>query len=238
MYSAVRKLVLSLVRERFHARRANAFLTLMKPQDDISILDVGGGWGDFLARIRKRVRARFVVAEMGEYYAPIIRQKYGFKFAQLEEGKPLPFVDKEFDIVISISVIEHVTMPKEVCMSKISQENWVSNSLERQRQFANEIRRVGKAYFVQTPHKDFPIESHTWLPLVNWLSHPHTVSLVRYTDKYWVKKCGYVDWNLLGVTDMKRFFPEAQICIERAFGLPKAIIAFTSPQPDNKSSCG
>jgi hypothetical protein len=236
MYSAVRKIVLSLVRERFHARRANAFMTLMKPQDDISILDVGGGWGDFLERIRKRLRARYVVAEIGEYYAPIVRKKYGFEFAQLEEGKPLPFVDKEFDIVISISVIEHATMPKEVCMSKISQEKWVSMSLKKQMQFANEIRRVGKAYFVQTPHKGFPIDSHTWLPLVNWLDHAHTVSLVRYIDKCWIKKCGYVDWNLLGVMDMKRLFPEAKINIERAFCMPKAIIAFTPPTPDTKSS--
>ena len=242
MYNMIRNLVYSLIRERFHAQRANAFLALMKPQDGFSILDVGGGVkGDFLARIRDRVQARFVVAdvaEMDEYYIPVIRRKYDFEFVQLKEDKPLPFGDKEFDIVVSNSVIEHVTMTKEACMSGISQEEWISKSLQRQRQFADEIRRVGKMYFVQTPHKDFPIELHTWLPFVNFLNHQHTVSLVRYTNKYWVQKCGYVNWNLLSFKQMKQFFPEALIRIERVLGLPKAIIAFTSKQPDNNGSVG
>ena len=201
-------------------------MALMKPHDRVSILDVGGGWGDFLARVKDAgVQAKYVVAEIRKDYAPVI-QKHGFEFVQLEEGKPLPFSDREFDIVISNSVIEHVTMPKETCMSKIPQKQWLSKSIQSQRHFANEIRRIGKAYFVQTPHKSFPIETHTWLPFVNWLNHNHTVSLVRFTDKYWVNYCGYVDWNLLSHTEMKVLFPEAEIYIERFLGLPKSVIAY------------
>ena len=86
---------------------------------------------------------------------------------------------------------------------------------------------MGQKYFVQTPHKSFPIEAHTWLPLVNWLGHSQTASLIRVTDKYWIKSCGgYTDWNLLSTSDMKQLFPDSVIHIERFLGLPKSIIAY------------
>jgi 2-polyprenyl-3-methyl-5-hydroxy-6-metoxy-1,4-benzoquinol methylase len=219
------KRVMFFVREKFHAQRANLLMVLMSPKDGASILDVGGGTGDFLARIRANVRARCVVAEIGAYYGAAVRER-GFEFVQLEEGERLPFGDQEFELVVSISVIEHVTVPKEACMSRMPQDEWVSRSLQSQRWFANEIRRVGKAYFVQTPHKSFPLETHTWLPFVNWLDHNQLVSLVRFTDKYWVKPCGRVDWNLLGDKDMQGLFPESTIHVERVFGLPKSVIAY------------
>ena len=199
----------------------------MKPQDGVSILDLGGESGDFLARIRNGLRGKFVIADIHEGYRSTLQQKYGFDFVLLAEDEPLPFGDKDFDIVISNSVIEHVTLPKDSCMTSVPQREWVSKSLHRQRQFATEIRRVGKTYFVQTPHKSFPLETHTWLPFVNLLNHNQTVSLVRLTDKYWIKHCGYVDWNLLSPTEMKGLFPDAEFYIERFLGLPKSIIAYS-----------
>lgn len=226
MYRVLRKTILSLLKEKFYEQRVDLFMTLMKPWDGISVLDLGGEWGDFLARIRNRLQAKFVIADISEEYRSTVQQKYGFEFVLLEEGQPLPFNDKEFDIVINNSVIEHVTLPKERCVANIAQAEWISKSLQRQQQFATEIRRVGKAYFVQTPHKNFPIETHTWLPFVNLLSHSHTASLVRVTDKYWIKHCGYVDWNLLGPVEMKTLFPDAELYIERFLGLQKSIIAY------------
>ena len=85
---------------------------------------------------------------------------------------------------------------------------------------------VGRGYFVQTPHRGFPIEAHTWLPFVGWLPHDATVRVVRVSDRYWVKHCGYVDWNLLGEADMRRLFPDAEIVVERVLGLPKSLVAY------------
>ncbi|WP_228061055.1 MULTISPECIES: class I SAM-dependent methyltransferase [unclassified Coleofasciculus] len=61
------------------------------------------------------------------------------------------FEDNEFDVVFSNSVIEHV------------------GDYEEQHKMANEVMRVGKRYFVQTPNFYFPIEPHFVLPLFQFL---------------------------------------------------------------------
>jgi len=199
-------------------------MALMKPAPGASILDVGGGSGDFLARIAQKIPIRGTVSELGRDDSEV--RARGFDFVNLEEGTSLPFSDREYDFVVSISVIEHVTMPKHECMSAMPRQRWVTESCRSQHGFARELQRVGKAHFVQTPHKGFPLETHTWLPFVNCLNHGATVSLVRLTNKYWVKKCSCVDWNLLGVADMRSLFPRSSIYVERLVGLPKSIVAY------------
>ncbi len=228
MSDFLRKTILSSVRERLIAQRIDLFRTFRKPRDGVSILDLGGESGEFLARIRNGLQGKFVIADIHEGHRSTVQEKYGCDFVLVDEDGPLPFGDREFDIVISNSVIEHVTLPKNACCTRVSQKEWVDISLRRQRQFATEIRRVGKSYFVQTPHKGFPLETHTWLPFVNLLTHNQTISLVRFTDKFWIKHCGIVDWNLLSPLEMKTLFPDAEIYVERFLGFQKSIIAYST----------
>jgi hypothetical protein len=85
---------------------------------------------------------------------------------------------------------------------------------------------VGRGWFVQTPHRAFPIDAHTWLPLTNFLSHDAARRLVSATDAFWVKKCGVADWHLLGTEEMRALFPDGSLHIERVAGLPKSVIAY------------
>lgn len=157
----------------------------------------------------------------------VARERHGFDAVRLEETGPLPFEDAAFDVVLCNSVIEHVTLPKSECLdAAVTEPQWRAGARLAQERFAREIRRVGRGYFVQTPHRAFPIDAHTWLPLTNFLTHAAARRLIRVTDTVWVKKCGVADWHLLGTVDMRRFFPDATIHIERVALLPKSIIAF------------
>jgi SAM-dependent methyltransferase len=78
------------------------------------------------------------------------RLDYPGPFVQADAAAGLPFEDDEFDLVYSSSVIEHVPPA-------------------RREDFASEVRRVGRGWFVQTPARSFPIEPHALLPFAHWL---------------------------------------------------------------------
>ncbi len=72
---------------------------------------------------------------------------------------------REFDIVFCSSVIEHVTGPKDQVGNIRSTAGRLRQQASvHQRSFAEEVRRIGRGYFVQTPYKHFPMESHTIAP--------------------------------------------------------------------------
>lgn len=211
----------------FRTARADLFLRLMAPHRNATVLDLGGSGGDFAALIHeRRPDLRFTVADT-EPTRFAARDRYGFLIAELGTEGPLPFEDGEFDIVLSNSVIEHVTLPHERCRNEVIPElEWRTAALARQRAFAREIARVGRQYFVQTPHRAFPLDVHLWLPFTGYLSHETARRLVRWTDRFWIKKTGVADWNLLGTREMQELFPGAAIVVERVAGLPKSIIAW------------
>ncbi|HEV7261073.1 MAG TPA: class I SAM-dependent methyltransferase [Bosea sp. (in: a-proteobacteria)] len=117
---------------------------------------------------------------------------------------------KEFDIVFSNSVIEHV-----------------GNSDFRAR-FASEVRRLGKSYWVQTPARYFPIEPHNGMPF--WWFWPQalraaTIKRWKRTLPAWTEMVEGTD--IVSREEMHRLFPEAEIYVERVWGIPKSYTAFS-----------
>ena len=221
-YRAVEK-----YRERFQEARADLFCRTMQPQAGCSILDLGGNRGQFSRRLLQRLRADITVADILDFSAECAAA--GLRFAQIGEQVNLPFADREFDIVLCNSVIEHVTLPKTDCQRlNMSDGEWRERAAVAQKTFAAEIRRVARGYFVQTPHPDFPLDLHLWLPFTNWLSHRATVRLTRLTDRFWIKS-GVADWQLISPHEMTGYFPDAQLQIEHWLGMPKSVIAFKTP---------
>jgi SAM-dependent methyltransferase len=140
------------------------------------------------------------------------------------DGCQLPFADRSFDIVFSNSVIEHVGGPK------------------AQASFAREIMRTGRGYWVQTPNRYFPIETHLLTPLVHLLPRNWRAFIVRrFTVWQWIHHPGveekrfYVehfvaDIRLLSARQMQALFPDATILRERFLGFTKSLIAFRAPE--------
>jgi ubiquinone/menaquinone biosynthesis C-methylase UbiE len=206
------------------ARRATIFLQHLNPSDNDRILDLGGGDGSHIASIVPFRRNVWVA----DIQAPLLekaRRRFGFHTALLDESGDLPFSDAYFDIVFCSSVIEHVTVDKRDLRLYRSDRKFRRVALERQQKFANEISRVGKSYFVQTPYKYFPIESHTWLPVViELLPRASKIAVIDFSNRFWIKWAS-PDWHLLSVSQVRRLFPNATLLFERSFGFRKSIMA-------------
>lgn len=194
---------------------------------DTRILDLGSEDGSNIAR----VLAGFSVTPANVHIADVDiravhrgRDNFGYTPVVLSESGRLPFPDRYFDVVYCSSVIEHVTIPKDELWSMTNARVFRTRAAAHQRAFAAEIRRVAQAYFVQTPNRAFPIESHTWLPLVGYLSRPLLVPMLRLTNRIWIKRTS-PDWNLLGRDDVAGLFPDAEIVPETAFCLTKSWMA-------------
>jgi hypothetical protein len=136
------------------------------------------------------------------------------------DGRRLPFRDEAFDVVFSNSVIEHV------------------GDSQSQRRFALEVIRTGKAYWVQTPNRGFPVEQHLLTPLIHWLPRAwqRTLAprfnlwryLVRVTPdrrEFFIRH--YLDdIRLLTAAELRSLFPGAEILRERVLGATKSLIVF------------
>lgn len=139
-----------------HARRAmfNRFISAgVKPSD--TILDVGATSDDELEAsnyLESWYPYKERITACGIDDASSLELKFpGVRFRKVD-GKTLPFLDAEFDVVHASAVLEHV------------------GSRERQRTFIAELVRVARRMvFLTTPNRWFPIEFHTALPLVHWL---------------------------------------------------------------------
>lgn len=220
--------LLSIFRNQSRKRRAKLFLNNFKLTPDTRILDLGGGNGMHIHAVLENTPVlpeNIYVADINEQAVKLAAERYGFVPALLPEAGSLPFSDKFFDIVFCSSVIEHATVPKSMVWEYVSGREFREEALRHQLEFADEIKRVGRGYFVQAPYRWFPIEAHTALPFVGFLPRRLLVPLLRLTNKFWIKKAN-PDFYLPTVKDMQYYFPEATILKEYALGFTKSLIAY------------
>jgi len=63
-------------------------------------------------------------------------------------------------------------------------------------------------------------------PFTNWLPHRALIRVATVTDQFWVKYSYGVDWELLGMNEMRALFPDAELIVERWLGVPKALFSY------------
>ena len=207
-------------------KRRDWFINYMHVKDGDRILDLGGGSGRHIVRLIP-VRKNVTIADISKKALEKAKEQYGYNTVLLEENSTLPFSDNYFDIVFCNSVIEHVTISKNKIWNSKNGKEFYNQSLINQKKFADEIRRIGKNYFVQTPNKYFIFESHTWLPFSALLPRRILVHVIKLINRFWIKKTT-PDWNLLREKELRVLFPDAIIKKERFLFMVKSLIAVKS----------
>lgn len=190
---------------RSRHQRMQEYLKCMQFAAGTSVLDLGGQpmiWNSVQPRLHITILNLPGVAESK------FISHHSIDYVEGDACKVSAFTDQQFDTVFSNSVIEHVGPP------------------EKQEEFAREVRRLGRSYWVQTPSKWFPIEAHCGMPL--WWFYP--ASLRRFCIERWRSKLPA--WTemvegtrVLAKADLQRLFPEATIRTERVLGVPKSYTA-------------
>lgn len=195
----------------YRIRRLKRFHTLFKPKNDETLLDVGGSpyfWQ--LCQERGVPVPHITILNLG----PAPRELPPDTQWVTADARSLPFMDRSFDYVFSNSVIEHV------------------GNEDSQLKMAQEVRRVGRNYFVQTPDPRFPVEPHLLTPFIHWLPPRLYARLVPgFTFRHCLNGSPADDAEqlgirLLGKNQMKTLFPDGKIIVETAAGWPKSLIAF------------
>lgn len=122
-----------------------------------------------------------------------------------------------FDVVFSNSVIEHL-----------------GPDFPDQQRMADEIRRVGRRYFVQTPNRYFPLEPHFLTPGFQFMPVSVRVWLVSHFNVGWYQRIPdklearreVESVALLSKGQLRRLFPEARIYREKILGITKSLVAY------------
>src|SRR3954453_7775233 len=208
----IRRIMFTALSVHFRRQRMRRFLREFSITPRTRILDIGGT-PDCWELIAERPRVTLLNTP---------RAKDDLRGAAswvAGDGRALPFPDQAFDIVFSNSVIEHV------------------GDAASQERFAREVARVGRAYWVQTPNRWFPIEQHLLTPIVHWLPKSWQRAIVlRFTVWAAVMRVSadrrqfYVehylsDVKLLSASELRRLFPSARVIRERLCGWTKSLIA-------------
>lgn len=175
---------------------------------DMTVLDLGGTPGFWAgAPVRPRHVTIVNLDDMGG-------GSQGIDVVQADAcDLPAEATGRSYDLTFSNSLIEHV------------------GGHQRRLQFAKQVRAAAPHYWVQTPYRYFPLEPHWVFPGQQFLPAPARA----YISRTW--KAGHIRsdvssavadvlWvELLGVTELRHYFPEADIYRERFGGLTKSITA-------------
>jgi len=169
-------------REKKHQQ----FLALTKPSKDSKLLDVGVAVREFSPYdnyLEKKYPYTNKITALSIHPLDKFSKLYPDVKAVTYEGGRFPFKDKEFSIVYSNAVIEHV------------------GNFPHQLVFINEMARVGRQFFFTTPAREFPIEIHTNIPFVHLFPKQICDYMLRVLGKEWAAG-NYM--NLLLKKDLKK----------------------------------
>lgn len=204
---------------RRRARRWRWLLDAFPDLAEMSVLDLGGRVDTWE---RAPVRGKHVHVVNLE---PLPSELPGWAEADHADACALPprIADRRYDLVFSNSVIEHV------------------GGHERRLRFAEAVRSLAGAHWVQTPYRYFPVEPHwvapgmQFLPLAVRTTIAHRWPLAHTPSPGRAAALDAVLWTeLLDRTQLRHYFPDSTLRAERVLGLTKSLIAVRGARPPGR----
>jgi len=200
------------VGHRFRERRWKWFTQIFRDLEDMEIIDLGGTAQFWM---RSSVRPAHVhLVNLGGL--PSSQELPSWMSAEEADACDLPehLLSRRFDLVFSNSVIEHV------------------GGHYRRERFAENVHRLADRHWVQAPYRYFPLEPHWLFPGYAQLPLAARTAIARRwklgmtppKDKRATVNV-VLKTELPTMTEMRYYFPNSKILVERAAGLPKSLIA-------------
>lgn len=189
---------------------------ILDERQQARIIDLGGTeqyWDiarDFLTTHRERLHITLVNPEVFPIRDPSL-----FTSVRGDATAPDLMAGEIFDLAHSNSVIEHV--------------GW----LPEMARFAENMRRLGSRYYMQTPNYWFPLEPHFRVPGFQYLPEVVRIAMLQrmklgffqpVPDRMEAKDL-IEHHRLLSMRQARGLFPDARFEYEWVYGLPKSILA-------------
>jgi len=203
---------------KLRKRRFGIFLKQLKDinnnNNNINILDIGGTY-EFWKLLNFNFDKRYKLTILNKRFK-VKKQTDHISYIEGDATNMKEINDNSIDIVFSNSVIEHV------------------GTFEQQKLMAEEIKRISKSFYIQTPNKFFPIEPHFLFPFFQFFPISIKAFLIRNFNLGWYKKekdrkksfAIAKEIRLLSKKELINLFPKCKIYEERLFGITKSFIIY------------
>lgn len=195
--------------QRARARRWTHFQRMFPEISEMRILDLGGtpnSWRSAPVRPAAVTTLNLLALPSDD---PIVCAVQGDPC-----DLPAQIRGERFDLVFSNSLLEHV-----------------GGHVQRQR-FADNVHSLADRHWVQTPYRYFPVEPHWLFPGMQWLPY---AARVRVSQRWYsgrAQVCSRTEAeahvneiDLIGIAQMRLYFPRSVLWYERFAGLVKSLVA-------------
>ncbi len=196
---------------RYRQKRFELFRSLISNLDPpVTILDIGGT-ADYWNSMGISSSDDYKITLLNIHQPASMENKFRWIMG---DARHMDFASRSFDLVFSNSVIEHV------------------GGFADQKRMADEVRRVGERFMIQTPNRYFPMEPHYVFPMFQFLPMSIKVYLLIKFRLGWVEKGHDAQHareivesiRLLSKKELCEMFPGARIYKEKFFGMTKSFI--------------
>lgn len=186
-------------------KRVKFFLSQVQLEEGMRIIDVGCGpngrsFSDFLPHSFSLIGIDILEEKTVSHRHP------NFRYQKLGAADLKIFQDREFDLLVSIGMLEHICDKKE--LTKI----------------CSEIERISKQFVLVVPWKYAIIEPHFKFPFFQLLNRRVQTELICMLNLHGLrnqakKGTGFIDerWQWLSNREWSEFFPAAKVVVNPGF---------------------